>query len=180
MSKVPYAHLASIIIYYVLNLFHPYGPITVTGIIGPNSPTAVTALPGANFGSIRVMWVAPLDTGGVPISGYYIQYRIRGSTSYATQLSQPQSTEDTITGLRLGTTYRIRLATLTAIGIGPYCCVQIGSEVFARTHDGKQIIQSCNTCRNDLSVLYYINFVHNYLWILKSQPRCLEYRQFLV
>ena len=107
---------------------------------GSKPPTAVTAVPGVNLGSIRVTWVAPSDTGGVPITGYYIQYRIRGSASYDIQLSQPQPTEATITGLRLGTTYQVRLAALTAIGIGPYCCAQKGSQVFARTRDGKIVI----------------------------------------
>ena len=97
----------------------------------------MTAVPGVNLGSIRVMWDAPLDTGGVPITGYYIQYRIQGSSSYAIQLSQPQPTEATVSGLRLGTTYQVRVAALTAIGIGPYCCTQTGSQVFARTRDGK-------------------------------------------
>ncbi len=100
----------------------------------------MTAVPGVNLGSIRVTWDAPLDTGGVPITGYYIQYRIQGSSSYAIQLSQPQPTEATIAGLRLGTTYQVRVAALTAIGIGPYCCTQNGSKVFARTRDGKLVI----------------------------------------
>ena len=107
---------------------------------GSKLPIAVTAVPGVNLGSIRVTWVAPLDTGGVPITGYYIQYRIRSSASYDIQLSQPHPTEATISGLRLGTTYQVRLAALTAIGIGPYCCTQNGSQVFARTRDGKLII----------------------------------------
>ena len=100
----------------------------------------MTAVPGVNLGSIRVTWDAPLDTGGVPITGYYIQYRIQGSSSYAIQLSQPQPTEATIAGLRLGTTYQVRVAVLTAIGIGPYCCTQNGSKVFARARDGKLVI----------------------------------------
>ena len=115
-------------------------PLYAATASGPKPPTAVTAVPGVNLGSIRVMWVAPLDTGGVPITGYYIQYRIRGTTSYAIQLSLPQRTEATISGLRLGITYQIRLAALTAIGIGPYCCTQNGSQVFARTRDGKLIV----------------------------------------
>ena len=125
---------------------HLYVPFTVTAAIGPNSPTAVTAAPGPHFGSIRVVWAAPLDTDSLPIAGYSIQYRIQGTSSYATQLSQPQPTEATITGLRLGTTYQVRVATVTAIGIGPYCCIQNGSEVFARTLEGKQTVQSRTTC----------------------------------
>ena len=109
---------------------------------GSNPPTAVAAVPGVNLGSIRVTWVAPSDTGGLSIAGYSLQYRIRGSTSFATQLSQPQPTEATITGLRLGTTYQVRVATVTAIGIGPYCCTQNSDEVFARTRDGESLVQS--------------------------------------
>jgi len=109
---------------------------------GSNPPTAVAAVSGVNLGSIRVTWVAPSDTGGLSIAGYSLQYRIRGSTSFATQLSQPQPTEATITGLRLGTTYQVRVATVTAIGIGPYCCTQNGDEVFARTRDGESSVQS--------------------------------------
>lgn len=107
-----------------------------------NPPTAVAAVSGVFLGSIRVTWVAPLDTGGLSIAGYSLQHRVRGSTSYSTQLSQPQPTEATISGLRLGATYQVRLATVTAIGIGPYCCTQNGYEVFARTRDGESSIQS--------------------------------------
>ena len=121
---------------------HLYVPFTVTAAIGPKPPTAVTAAPGPHLGSIRVMWAAPSDTEGLPIAGYSIQYRIRGTSSYTTQLSQPQPTEATIIDLCLGTTYQVRVATVTAIGIGPYCCIQNGSEVFARTLDGKQTVQS--------------------------------------
>ena len=143
----------------VFSTFNQYEPFAVTVAIGPHPPSAVTAVPGARPGSIRVTWVAPSDTGGVPIAAYFIQYRIRGSSSYVTQSRQPQPTEATITGLRPGTTYQIWLATVTAIGIGPYCCRLKGSEVFARTRDGKQIVQSCNTHANHLNCL----FVYNYL-----------------
>ena len=133
----------------------------MTVAIGPHPPSAVKAVPGASLGSIRVTWVAPSDTGGVPIAAYFIQYRIRGSTSFTTQSRQPQPTEATITGLDPGTTYQIWLATVTAIGIGPYCCRQNGSEVFARTHDGKQIVQSCNTDANHLVYLCIIIYEHS-------------------
>ena len=116
---------------------HLYDPFTVTAAIGPSPPTAVTAAPGPHLRSIRVMWVAPSDTEGLPIGGYSIQYRIRGTSSYRLHLSQPQPTDYTITGLVLGTTYQFRIATVTTLGIGPYCCIQNGSEVFARTLDGK-------------------------------------------
>ena len=143
----------------VFSTLNQYELFAVTVAIGPHPPSAVTAVPGARPGSIRVTWVAPLDTGGVPIAAYFIQYRIRGSSSYVTQSRQPQPTEATITSLDPGTTYQIRLATVTAIGIGPYCCRQNGSEVFARTHDGKQIVQSCNTDANHLVYLVYNYYV---------------------
>ena len=143
----------------VFSTFNQYELFAVTVAIGPHPPSAVTAVPGARPDSIRVTWVAPSDTGGVPIAAYFIQYKIQGSTSYVTQSRQPQPTEATIDGLDPGTTYQIWLATVTAIGIGPYCCRQNGSEVFARTRDGKQIVQSCNTDANHLNCL----FVYNYL-----------------
>ena len=145
----------------------------MTIAIGPHPPSAVTAVPGANLGSIRVTWVAPLDTGGVPIAAYFIQYRARGSASYVKQSSQPQPTEATITGLRLGTTYQFRLAAVTVIGIGPYCCRMNGSEVFARTHDGKQIVQYVMQYRCQSSLCIFI-----YKHIMKSQPKWLMYQQF--
>ena len=128
----------------------------MTVAIGPHPPSAVTAVPGANLGSIRVTWVPPSDTGGAPIAAYFIQYKIWGSSSYVTQSSQPQPTEATIAGLRPGTTYQIRLATVTAIGIGPYCCRLKGSEVLARTHDGKQIVYTVMQCRCKSSLSIYL------------------------
>ena len=127
--------------------------------------------------------MAPLDTGGVPITGYYIQYRIRGTASYDIKLSQPQPTEATITGLRLGTTYQVRLATLTAIGIGNYCCSQSGSQVFARTRDGKLTVLRVimkYICINYVYCILYDIYILLCLWTHKSQPRCPGYQQFLV
>ena len=142
----------------VFSTFNQYEPFTLTVAIGPHPPSAVMAVPGARPGSIRVTWVAPSDTGGAPIAAYFIQYRIQGSTSFSTQSRQPQPTEATITGLDPGTTYQIWLATVTAIDIGPYCCRQNGSKVFARTHNGKQIVKSCNTEANHLVYLLVYNY----------------------
>ena len=71
---------------------------------------------------IRVSWTATPPTG-LPITGYSIQYKIRGSgMTYVNVTVGAGTTQRDITGLQSSTQYQIRVATITGLGTGPYCC----------------------------------------------------------
>ena len=82
--------------------------------------TTVTALPEA--GKVRVTWSRPTLRLGQRITGYSMQYRRRGTTSYTTHsVSGYSTTSYTITNLDLGTAYEVRVASVGPLGLSGYC-----------------------------------------------------------
>ena len=74
-------------------------------------------------GKVRVTWSKPTQGPGQAISGYSVQYRRRGTTSYITRLVSGSSTTSyTITNFNLGTVYRVRVASNGPLGLSGYCC----------------------------------------------------------
>ena len=73
---------------------------------------------------IIVSWTAPTLPTGLPITGYSIQYKIRGmsDSTYLNVTVGAGTTQRDITGLQSSTEYRIIVATRTVLGTGPYCC----------------------------------------------------------
>ena len=60
---------------------------------------------------------------GQVITGYSVQYRKRGTTSYTTRPVPGSSTTSyTITNLNLGTVYEVRVASVGPLGLSAYCC----------------------------------------------------------
>ena len=88
-----------------------------------SAPTNIMASSLGQVG-IRVSWTAPTLPTGLPITGYSIQYKIRGMLdgTYVTVTVGAGTTQRDITGLQSSTRYRIRVATRTVLGTGPYCC----------------------------------------------------------
>ena len=100
-------------------------PKPVLGVMGrtatlafnlPGAPTGVTAAI-TNTG-LEVTWTAPMDTGGLPITGYVVEYSSDGSTwtdagdtgtdtSHSFTLANPE-------------THRIRVAATNPVGTGPW------------------------------------------------------------
>ena len=89
---------------------------------------------------IRVSWTAPTLPTGLPITGYSIQYKIRGmsDSTYVTVTVGADTIQRDITGLQSSTEYSIRVATITVLGTGPYCCGN-GKQVFITTIAGEYI-----------------------------------------
>ena len=86
-------------------------------------------------GKVRVTWSKPTQGPGQAISGYSVQYRRRGTTSYITRLvSGSSATSYTITNLNLGTVYRVRVASNGPLGLSGYCCGS-GSEKWVTTYN---------------------------------------------
>ena len=95
-------------------------------------PTAVSVSVVAlnEAGKVRVTWSRPTLGPGQVITGYSVQYRIRGTTSYITRsVSGSSTTSYTITNLNLGTVYRVRVASNGPLGLSEYCCQRSGKWV---------------------------------------------------
>ena len=74
-------------------------------------------------GKVRVTWSRPALGTGQVITGYSVQYRTRGTTSYTIRSVFGSSTTSyTITKLTLGTVYEVRVATVGPLGLSGYCC----------------------------------------------------------
>ena len=73
-------------------------------------------------GKVRVTWSRRILGPGQVITGYSVQYRRRGTTSYATHsVSDSSTTSYTITNLNLGTVYEVRVASVGPLGLSGYC-----------------------------------------------------------
>ena len=83
-------------------------------------------------GKVRVTWSKP-TLGGQVITGYSVQYRRKGTTSYTTHsVSGSSTTSYTILNLNLGTVYEVRVASVGPLGLSGYCC---GSGKEVTTYD---------------------------------------------
>ena len=86
-----------------------------------NANVLVMALNEA--GKVRVTWSIPTLGPGQVITGYSVQYRGRGTTSYTTRsVSGSSTTSYTITDLNLGTVYEMRVASVGLLRLSGYCC----------------------------------------------------------
>ena len=74
-------------------------------------------------GKVRVTWSKPTLGPGQVITGYSVQYRRRGTTSYITgSVSGSSTTSYTITNLNRGEEYEVRVASVGSLGLSGYCC----------------------------------------------------------
>ena len=74
-------------------------------------------------GKVRVTWSRRTLGSGQVITGYSVQYRGSGTTSYTTRsVSGSSTTSYTITNLNLGTVYEVRVASVGPLGLSRYCC----------------------------------------------------------
>ncbi|RHY58875.1 hypothetical protein DYB34_000825 [Aphanomyces astaci] len=90
------------------------GPVSwTTGPMSlPSSPTNIRVV-GATGGSIDVCWGGPLDAGGIPISGYQIQYAdlvVYNNTALCAHLSN--------LALQANTTYPFSFSAINLVGVG--------------------------------------------------------------
>ena len=87
-------------------------------------------------GTIQVSWTAPtVPSGELPITGYSIRYKVQNSNVFKYKNVTARSVEAVITGLDLGTPYRVYVAGVNAIGTGLYCCGS--TSVTVKTYNGK-------------------------------------------
>lgn len=84
----------------------------------PTAPTSLVGTPefsltaGATTTSVGLVWAAPIDNGGSPITGYRVQYSINDGNTWTSQ--EAAGTSATITGLPVSTVTRLRVRAFTA------------------------------------------------------------------
>ena len=76
-----------------------------------------------------------MPSGELPITGYSIRYKVQNSNVFKYKNVTANFVEAVITGLDLGTVYRVYVAGVNAIGTGPYCCGS--TTVTVKTYNGK-------------------------------------------
>ena len=76
-----------------------------------------------------------MPSGELPITGYSIWYKVQNSNVFKYKNVTASSVEAIITGLDLGTVYRVYVAGVNAISTGLHCCGS--TTVTVKTYNGK-------------------------------------------
>lgn len=88
-------------------------PVTVTSV--SNAPTNVTGTPG--YESVALSWSAPAQTGGVPVTGYFIRYSADGGGSWAQMPNTGSAvTSATVGNLTSQAGYIFEVAAINSVG----------------------------------------------------------------
>jgi titin len=90
-------------------------PISSSAPAVPGAPTNLVATVSTN--QINLSWSAPISTGGYPVTGYKIEYKV-GSGSYTVLVQNTASASTTYshTGITAGQTYIYRVYAINSIG----------------------------------------------------------------
>jgi fibronectin type III domain protein len=94
----------------------PIAQVSARPYTVPTVPRSLRATPGN--GRVTLNWLAPASNGGSPITAYRISYAPAGGAWREFNVS-PRS-RYTITDLRRGTTYYLRIAAVNAAGRSPF------------------------------------------------------------
>ncbi len=83
----------------------------------PGAPQNVAATP-ASFTSLTITWQPPVNAGSSAITGYKIQYRVKGTSTWiVATTTSPSTFSYTLTGLKAGTAYNIQVVAQNALGL---------------------------------------------------------------
>jgi hypothetical protein len=88
-----------------------------TPVAAPGPVTAL-ALASSTPGSLALIWSSP-TTGGAA-SGYVVQYRVNGATTWIPVIANPVSPSITLTGLSSATSYDVEVAAINSGGASNY------------------------------------------------------------
>jgi len=83
----------------------------------PDAPTALTATADGQT-TIDLSWTAPVNTGGVTLTGYRLEWSPNGNDSWE-ELSRTTATSDSHTGLTQGIPYYYRVYAINSVGDSP-------------------------------------------------------------
>ena len=95
--------------------------LAVSTATAPGAPTALTAAPGADS-QMQLVWTAPADAGGQPLTGYRIErsrdVNPRDWTDAVVDIAGPATTWTDATGLAAATTYHYQVRARNSVGLG--------------------------------------------------------------
>lgn len=86
--------------------------ITATAAGVPNAPFGVNLQKTVSTTSAIIQWNVPMNNGGVPI----ISYKVYQDNAVVATISGSSTTSYTLTGLTLGTTYKITVTAVNSVG----------------------------------------------------------------
>ena len=90
----------------------------ISGVTPPLAPATVSAVASTDgSGSIAVNWAASTDDDGSPLTGYVATATPSGAGAPVTQTLDPGTTSTTFTGLTLGTSYTVTVASQNQAGL---------------------------------------------------------------
>ncbi len=81
----------------------------------PDIPTNLI-VDATEMDELTLTWEAPVETGGMEITGYRVQHKLATETDYPTLSTSVSSTSATISGLESNTQYDVRVAAVNAEG----------------------------------------------------------------
>ena len=121
-------------------------------------------------GKVRVTWSERTLGPGQVTTGYSVQYRRRGTTSYTTRsVSGSSTTSYTITNLNLGAVYEVRVASVCPLGLSGYCCGS-GKQVTTYNCECKAI--KVHAVRIDTHVrLFLSSLAVGFRYMFECKPR---------
>jgi len=90
----------------------------VTPATTPGTPTAVVGIRG--FSQVQLSWTAPASHGGLAVKDYTVQYSTDGSSWQTFSRAASTATSATVTGLRNGTGYFFRIASVNDVRMGSF------------------------------------------------------------
>jgi hypothetical protein len=131
------------------------GGAGLTPVSEPGAPASIDVTPDAN-NSALIDWTPPTNTGGIPLTGYFVKYTIGGTTTDV--FVGEDQTSYSFIGLANGT-YTFEVVAANAIGQGPSASVsnvQIGTAtppsvpcfpagVMIRTPGGEKAVETLKT-----------------------------------
>ena len=88
----------------------------VTPATTPGAPTAVVGI--RSFSQVQLSWTAPVSDGGLPVKDYTVQYSDDGSSWQTFSRVASTAPSVTVTGLRNGTGYLFRVASVNDVNPG--------------------------------------------------------------
>jgi hypothetical protein len=95
-----------------------FGRGSFSNAVALTGPASAPTLNGsARNGSVQLSWTTPSDLGGRTLTGYRIEYRLAGATTWK-PLSVGLVTSRLVTGLTNGQSYVFRIAAVTGFGTG--------------------------------------------------------------
>ena len=97
----------------------------------PSVPNNITTTPGD--GALALTWKKPIAVYGQAVTGYSLQYRTLGATTWTTASVAGDVTSYTLGSLANGTKYQLRLAAVTAVGVGDYSDIRLATPHVAPT-----------------------------------------------